>query len=352
MNPQSIIKKYADSGKIPGVSIGLIKNSNTEFFNYGVIEKDIVLAPTKDTVYEIASISKIFTSTLLAILQKEKLLAKDDFVVKYIPELANIPKFEKITLYHLATHTSGLPNLPQKLIILNILALLKPSNAYRELSQFSKSDLINYFSKSRLKTQPGIEWNYSNGTVGLLGHIFEKITNSSYDELVKNKICNILGMKDTGIHLLESHKDRMASGHSYFGGKIRHWVAPALEGAAGLYSTTNDMMKFLDVNLDSINTAISSELKYCHSTRFVPKLSYFMKHMMLPYVGVEFDEMALGWWISKRDNREILFHDGGTSGFSSFIGFEPAKQKGIVVLANKMSRQVHKLGMELLKNGN
>lgn len=349
MKIKEIIRNHVTSRKSPGISVGLIKNSNIEFFNYGVMERDSDLVPNENTVYEIASVSKTFTSILLAILQKERLLGKDDSISKYVPELAKIPGLEKITLYHLATHTSGLPNLPTKLIIFNLLALLRPSSAYHELSRFTKSDLIRFFSKSKLKTEPGTEWHYSNGTVGLLGHIFERVTNSSYEDLVKSKICGALGMKDTGINLLESHKNQLASGHSYFGKKIHHWVAPAIEGAAGLYSTTSDLIKFLGANLGLIDTSISPELQYCHSTRFVPKLSYFMKNMMMPYLGVEFDEMALGWWVLKRNNREILFHDGGTAGFSSFIGIEPAKNSGVVILANKLSRLTHKLGMKLLK---
>jgi len=140
-----IIKKHIKKAKIPGVSVGLIKNSNIEFFNYGVMERDSDLALDENTVYEIASVSKTFTSILLAILQKERLLDKDDSISKYVPELAKVPGLEKITLYHLATHTSGLPNLPTKLIIFNLLALLRPSNAYHELSQFTKSDLIRFF---------------------------------------------------------------------------------------------------------------------------------------------------------------------------------------------------------------
>ena len=350
MKIEEIIKNHVTAGKSPGISVGLINENGIQTFNYGELEKKSGVCPNENTVYEIASVSKTFTSILLAILQKEKLLDKDDSVAKYVPELAKIPEFEKITLYHLATHTSGLPNLPTKLIIFNLLALLRPSSAYQALSQFTKSDLIRFFSKSKLKTEPGTEWHYSNGTVGLLGHIFELVTNSSYEDLVKSKICGVLGMTNTGINLLESHKNQMASGYSYFGKKINHWVAPAIEGAAGLYSTTSDLIKFLETNLGFIDTSISSELKYCHSTRFVPKLSYFMKNMMMPYLGVEFDEMALGWWVSKRNNREILFHDGGTAGFSSFIGIEPAKKKGVIILANKLSRQVHKLGMGLLKN--
>lgn len=349
METEDIIKKHVKKSKIPGISVGLISKTGTKVFNYGEIEKNSKVLPTEDTVFEIASISKTFTSILLAVLQKEGLLSKDDPITKFVPEFSNNPKFEKITLYHLATHTSGFPNLPTKLIIFNLLALLRPSNAYHELSQFTKSDLIRFFSKSKLKTEPGTEWHYSNGTVGLLGHIFERVTNSSYEDLVKSKICGALGMKDTGINLLESHKNQMASGHSYFGKKINHWVAPAIEGAAGLYSTTSDLIKFLGTNLGLIDTSISPELQYCHSTRFVPKLSYFMKNMMIPYLGVEFDEMALGWWVSKRNNREILFHDGGTAGFSSFIGIEPAKNNGVVILANKLSRLTHKLGMDLLK---
>ena len=122
LNTQNIVKKYAQSGKIPGISVGLIRESDTEFFNYGEIENHSNITPDENTIFEIASISKTFTSILLAILQKEKLLDKDDSVTKYVPELAKIPDFKKITLYHLATHTSGLPNLPTKLIIFNLFA--------------------------------------------------------------------------------------------------------------------------------------------------------------------------------------------------------------------------------------
>jgi len=351
MEKNEIIKKQITSGKLPGISVGLVDKNGTRFFNYGEIEKNSGITPTEDTVFEIASISKTFTSILLAVLQKEGLLNKDDPITKFVPEFSNNPKFEKITLYHLATHTSGFPNLPTKIIAANLFGLLHLSKqTYGALSNFTKEDLIRYFSKAKLQSIPGKKWSYSNGAVGLLGHIFERITNSSYEELVKSRICNVFDMKDTGIDLIKTHNDRMATGHHYFGSKTPHWIAPAIEGAASLRSTAKDMTKFLSANLGLSKTSLSSELEYCQSTRFVPNLSYFMDHVVFPWIGIKFDQMALGWWVTKLENKEILFHDGGTAGFSSFIGISPKDKTGVVILANKMSRLVHKLGMNLLKN--
>ena len=124
MEAEDIIKKHVKKSKIPGISVGLISKTGTKVFNYGEIEKNSKVLPTEDTVFEIASISKTFTSLLLAVLQKEGLLSKDDPITKFVPEFSNNPKFEKITLYHLATHTSGFPNLPTKIIAANLFGLL------------------------------------------------------------------------------------------------------------------------------------------------------------------------------------------------------------------------------------
>ena len=353
MKTKEIIQKYQHLAKIPGISVSLINEDNSmEFLNYGHVEKDSGVKPTENTIFEIASVSKTFTSSLLSILQRENMLKLDDPITKFIPEFG--PEFDKITLYHLATHTSGFPNLPTRVIVSNMMGLMSMSaKTYGSLSRFSKDDLIGFLTRSKPKTIPGKMWNYSNCAVGLLGHIFEKVTHSKYNRLVQNKICRILDMKDTGTDLFESHKDTIATGHSYFGKKTDHWIAPSIEGAAGLCSTAADLTKFLKANLNLTETAISSDLRYCQITRrFKPNMSYLMKNIMMPYVGVKFDEMALGWWVYKRKDDEILFHDGGTSGFSSFIGINPMTKTGVVVLANKTSRLVHKLGMELiLENG-
>ena len=348
MNESTLIRKYAQDAKIPGISVGLITESNTSFFHHGEIKAQSGIVPDENTIYEIASISKTFTSILLAILQKEGLIDINNPVSEYISEFSK-PPLDKITLYHLATHTSGLPNIPSKFILANLMAPLKSKNIYGDLSSFTYDDLIRFFVKS--KPKPGVSWNYSNGGMGLLGYIFEKITVTSYGNLVKEKICNLLDMKDTGITLTDSQKERLAAGHSYFGKQSEHWIAPALEGAVGLCSTVHDLAKFLKGNMGLINGEILSQMQYCQNTRFVPKMPTVMKNILFPYVGVSFDEMALGWMIVKQDDsREILFYDGGTGAFSSFIGFNPAKKRGVVVLSNKLSKSTHKIGMELLKN--
>jgi len=355
---EDIIHKHVTSGKSPGIAVGLIDENGTRTFNYGKIEKNSDIAPTSDTVFEIGSVTKLFTSILLAKLQREGLLSINDPITKFLPELQTNPEFNKrqINLIHLATHTSGLPDMSSRILTpIMFDTYLLPTEQTRShniLSRFNKSELFQYVLKIKLKGVPGNRWSYSSIGVVLLANVLERVTSTSYEELVKNHICEPLNMKDTGIDLLETHKNRLAVGYSYLGKRRKPSIAPAIESAAGLRSTVSDMLKFLSANLGLSESSLDPELKYCQLTRTNVNISYLMRLILTSWVNVKLDEMALGWWVTKLEKEEILHHAGGTLGFVSFVGMNAKDKSGVVILSNQISRLLPKLGLDLLKEMN
>ncbi len=291
---------------------------------------------------------------MLADLQKEGLLNINDPITKFLPEFAGNPKLEKITLFHHATHTSGLPNHPLRITMLSLASILFPNRGppHGAWYNFSKSDLFSYISKTKL-SKLGEKWSYSNSGYGLLGQIFERLTNSSYEELINSRICKPLGMKDTGINLFESHKSSLAVGHSKHGKKIDPSISPSLESAAGLRSTMNDMIKFLNASLNLNQSSINPTLKYCQSTRIGANLSLVHRILLRSWLHLGIDEMALGWFVMRLENNtEVLYHSGGTPGFTSFIGMIPKDNVGVVLLCNQLFPTLPKLGIDVLRMDN
>jgi len=126
---------------------------------------------------------------------------------------------------------------------------------------------------SKLKKNPGTKFRYSNTGVGLVGQILKRITNSTYEELVKNRICDVLNMQDTQINILETHKDRLATGYLASGKKANYLNTPAIKSAGSICSTVSDMLKFLQANLGLGQSKLSPVLEYCQSTKINPNMS-------------------------------------------------------------------------------
>ena len=352
---EEIIQKHVTSGKSTGISVGLVDKNGTRTFNYGEIEKNSSITPTKDTIFEIGSITKPFTTILLARLQDEGLLSLDDPIAKFLPELENKSDIvrKKITLRHVVTHTADLPTalpLPKILSYLFFLSI-KKSHVYNPYSNYSKEELYDYLSKRKIKKRAGTTWSYSNCGYAILGHVCEKVTNSSYEELVKSRICKPLGMEDTGINLFDTHKNKMATGYRTSGKKSNVWSSPSMEGMISLRSSVHDLLKFTSANLGLSKSNLSPVLENCLSTRVNPKLTTFMKYYPKFVYGLPVTKFRLGWFVFGSGNSEFVGHDGGTEGFSSFFIMNLENKSGVVILTNRLNpRPVHRLGIELLKN--
>jgi len=350
---EEIIKKHVKKSKIPGISIGLINKKSTQVFNYGEIKKGSSIKPTADTLYEIGSMTKTFTAILAVQLQNEGLLSLDEPIIKYLPEFAS-SDFDKnkITLRHLITHTSGLVEIPKRDYPKNIIKLIfrtSKGKLFPPRYRLETSDFLKEVSQLKLQDNPGTKFRYSNTGVGLVGKILERITNLSYEDLLKSKILNPLNMDNTTITLSENHKEKLATGYLYTKKESDPIHIPAIASAGNMYSTVTDLLKFLKINLDLEESSLSSTLEYCKSTRIDPMFSFFQKFIVKLVTGVQSTEIGLGWIISDLKNIQVIQHSGGTEGFSTTMMMNLNDNTGVVVLTNAALKDNMKLSVQLLE---
>jgi D-alanyl-D-alanine-carboxypeptidase/D-alanyl-D-alanine-endopeptidase len=264
-----------------------------------------------DTIFEIGSISKVFTSLILADMANRKEVALDDPAAKYLPENVKMPERNgrSITLLDLSTHTSGLPRLPSNL------KFKDPRNPYAD---YSVDDLYQFLSSYELPRDPASEFEYSNLGGGLLGHLLANRAGTDYESLIGTRITQPLGMPDTSITLSSSMKQRMATGHTAMLAPTANWDLPTLAGAGALRSSVHDMLTFLEAFLDYKESPLAPA----------------MKAMLEVRRPTGHAEIGLGWLIYSPEGREIANHDGGTGGFRSWVGYDPKERIGVVVLSN------------------
>lgn len=311
-----------------GIVVGVIDPEGRRIVAYGHLDKGDPRPLNGDTVFEIGSVTKVFTSLLLADMVERGEVALDDPVAKYLPSNVKMPerKGRSITLVDLATHTSGLPRLP---------ANLKPADPSNPYADYSVEQLYQFLSSYRLTRDIGSQYEYSNLGGGLLGYVLALRAGMSYEALVRSRICGPLGMKDTGITLTPEMKDRLAVGHDQALDPVANWDLPTLAGAGALRSTANDMLTFVAANLGDVKS------------RLAPAMAA-MLDVRRP-TGQPGLEVALGWHIYATNGKEIVWHNGGTGGYRSFIGFDPKARIGVVALSNTFTPTgVDDIGRHLL----
>ena len=308
------VKDYILNGQNCGLSIGIIQNGETVFYNYGETKKGTAELPTQKTIYEIGSITKTFCGNLLAIAVTEKKISLDDDIRKYLPkgfknlELNNQP----ILIKHLANHTSGLPGIPTDIDSQKDYDILNPYKNY------TKQMVYNYLNTIILAGEPGKVNNYSNLGIALLGLILEDVYKKTFEELVVEKIGVPNKMSDTKINLSDSQLTNFADGHNEQGDYTNHWDFASLYAAGAIRSCASDMVNFINYNLLEADEAT----KLAHVTTFNNGST-----------------IALAWHkMRRKTNKELIWHNGATGGFTSFCGFIKEKKSGFVVLSNSSSR--------------
>ncbi len=321
---QQSIRDRVDHDYNVGIVVGVVNPHGTHYYAYGRTRIGAEGTPDENTVFEIGSITKVFTSLLLADMVERGEVAFDDPIEDYLPSSVEVPtrNGRSIGLEDLATQISGLPRMP------NNFAPADPRNPYAD---YSVEQLYQFLSNHTLRRDIGAEYEYSNYAVGLLGHILELRAGMSYDELVKQRIASELGMPDTRIALTPTMQDRLAQGHA---GTlpVPNWDIPTLAGAGALRSTARDMLTFLAANMDSGASSLYSAMPVTHEPRHE--------------AGSPSMHIGLGWHI-RSGGREIVWHNGGTGGYRTFAGFVKGTQTGVVVLSNT-STSADDIGFHLL----
>jgi D-alanyl-D-alanine-carboxypeptidase/D-alanyl-D-alanine-endopeptidase len=319
-----LVSRVDQQKQAVGIVVGVVDPDGRRVVAYGNLAKGDRRPLDGDTVFEIGSISKVFTSLLLADMVQREEVALDDPAAKYLPEDVKMPERsgKSITLLDLSTHTSGLPRLPGN---------LKPKDPHNPYAEYSVDDLHRFLSGYTLPRDPGSEFEYSNLGGGLLGHLLANRAGTDYENLIRSRITQPLNMRDTRITLSTSMKERMATGHNGMLAPVVNWDLPTLAGAGALRSSANDMLTFLEALLGYKESPLASAMKTMFDVR-------------CPVAKI-----GLGWFISSAHDRDIAGHDGGTGGFRSWLGYDPAERIGAVVLSNAATTiGVFDIGMHLL----
>ncbi|MBV8544022.1 MAG: serine hydrolase [Acidobacteria bacterium] len=310
-----------------GIVVGVIDPTGRRVVAYGKTAKDGKPVDA-NTVFEIGSVTKVFTSLLLADMVNRGEVALTDPVSKFLPPNVKMPERggKKITLVDLATHTSGLPRLPSN---------FNPKDPANPYADYTVTQLYEFLATVQLTRDIGSKYEYSNLGGGLLGHALARRAGTDYETLVRTRILQPLAMKSTAITLSKAMKDRLAIGHDAALQPVSNWDLPTLAGAGALRSTANDLLTFVGANLGLQTSPLASSMASMLATRrptSVPGL-----------------DIALGWHISTRNEHEIIWHNGGTGGYRTWIGFDPKSRTGIVVLSNTSTAAgVDDIGAHLL----
>lgn len=306
------VRQFIRSDKPVGLVVGVLKNGKTIFYGYGETQKGKGQLPDGQTIFGIASLTKTFTATLLALAVNEGKLKLDDPVNKYLPD--SVPPLEyqgvPITLQTLANHTSGLPFMPSNFHDPYDAKSLT-GGSYRS---YSDSDLFSFYVHFTPKRKPGGRFVYSNLGMATLGVILTRIYQKDYESLVREKICDPLGMNNTRQSFPSGNEQRIATGYIPDGRPATAWDWNALVAAGGLWSDAADLLTYANANMGKAPAELG-------------------KAMMLTHQATG-NNIGLGWQIFKRGDNEWIMHDGNTFGFSSFMVIDTRKKIAIVIQAN------------------
>ena len=319
----SSIEKRVQSGVNPAIVIGIIDKDGTKYYSFGKTKLDGKKV-NEHTIFELGSISKVFTGILLADMVVEGKLNTNDPIQQYLPAGVKVPEYEgkQITLGHLSDHTSSLPRMPDN---------FAPADFHNPYADYTVQQMYDFLSSYSLTRPIGSQYEYSNFAVGLLGHILALQASTTYEDLMVSKIADPLSMNDTRVRFTKRMKKNLAAGHQN-GIEVANWDIPTLAGAGGIRSSVHDMVLFLSANLGLVK----------HPLYEAMLLSHMPRHDKLPEGRV-----GLGWHIVKGTEGDMYLHNGATGGYITFAGFVKETGRGVVVLSNS-TESVEDIGMHLL----
>jgi serine-type D-Ala-D-Ala carboxypeptidase/endopeptidase len=289
------------------------------------------------SIFEIGSITKTFTATLLADMALEGLVALDDPVDRHLPAGVRVPpRGREITLEDLASHRSGLPALPHGLLPRALTVDRRDPYA-----RWDAARLTAAVPRTRPRREPGRRFRYSNYGFGLLGYALSLRAGTTYEALVRDRICAPLGLSDTWIEPPAAVRHRVAEGHGRRGQPVLHWHLAALAGAGGLRSTAADLLAFMRLHEPGAGHPLAAAAAETRGPRMrLRRIDLCLGWMSIPPGGPLLSPRRL--------RRRVFLHEGGTGGFRSFAAFVPEARVGAVVLVNQ-ARAAGSLGLRMLR---
>lgn len=319
--------------KTPGFIVGLLIGDSTYVFPYGHAARntDQVLSP--ENIFELGGITKVFTANVIEILVSNNQLNYEDLLNDFLPEEFQNQNAKELNILQLVTHTSGLPRMPAEFGIKEI----EDNNPYK---YYSKNDLLQFYANFFWINDGS--YLYSNVNYALLEIVIEKVTGSTYEEVVQDLILSPLEMDNSFYNFDgQNNYSKITKGYSITQKAVQPWMYKSFSASEGLKSNMNDLVKFVRKNLTA------SELKDDYS--MAPLLT---KNVVTPLNEKIYS--GKGWHtVVQRNTPDIHIHSGTTAGHRSFIGFVKSSQTAVIVLSNSEYTQ-NGLGFHLLRliNGN
>jgi serine-type D-Ala-D-Ala carboxypeptidase/endopeptidase len=328
---QQILQQRINGKKAIGLVVGRLQGTNRSIVAAGNMAVGSSRPVDGETLFELGSITKVFTGILLGDMANRGEVRPDDPATKYLPPTAKMPSRNGhvITLAHLASHRSGLPGMPEN---------LTPADSF---ANYSMEQGFEFLSRYELPRDPGSAYEYSNFGLGLLGDLLARRARTNYEQLVLDRICRPLGMDDTRIKLSPEMQGRFASGHDDELNPVKHLEFLGFAGAGGLRSTANDFLKFLAVALHPQHDRLSKAILRSQAAR---------TNTVGPGGAGPGGEVAWCWYFNTLSD-EIIFHRGMTAGFHGYMGVNRKRDRAVVVFSN-CSRSIDDIGLHLLEPRN
>ncbi|WP_084536590.1 serine hydrolase [Azospirillum halopraeferens] len=321
-------RRLAEAGH-GGLVVGVVRDGRSLVVGLGSTGGAGGAPPDGRTVYQIASLTKPFTGTILAELIRTGRVHPADPLRRHLHSVARVPEFDgrPIRLVDLATHTAGLPNVPETPTF-SWSRLEDPRNPYKPLTP---AEVDRWLAGYELATAPGTRFSYSNVGMAVLGEALEQAAGASYGQLLRRVVTERFGLTDTTAELNADQRARKAVGHA--GGlPVPDWEAPAMLPSFGLYSTADDLVRWLRVNLgdcpggctaDAVQTLALAQSVQVEGTALSDP------------GALGGGAMALGWFVARAgDGTPILWHSGSTGGFNTYMALSRAHRWGVVALTN------------------
>jgi beta-lactamase class C len=322
------IQPIVPKGGGGGVAVAVRMNGNTQFFNYGMADNAQNRPVTADSIFNLGSVGKVLATTLLAQAVKQGELSLDDPVAKYVTELQRGGDIRRITLGQLASHTSGLPRVPQQY-----------ETWHR--GRYTWPDFVRFLNswKADSKHEPGQQYLYSNAAMVLLRVALERRFNTRFATLMHQRLTGPLGMTSTALPLPRDLLGRAVQGYGSSGRPIGR---PGMEGGTfqwpgcgQIYSSSRDMATFLAADLGELpdHRPIENAMALAQQPVFTvgPRL-----------------KLGLAWQNVSAGNFIIIDKNGGLPNTSTYIGFAPQRKLGVVILANRGNQHAIGIGRQIL----
>jgi len=322
----TVLQSAIGNGQLQAVSVGLIQSGGTVSLHAGTLSPDDARAPDDDTLYEIGSLTKVFTSLLLAEAVVRGEVTLDTPIATLLPEDVALPgdAGNRITLRMLATHTSGLPRIPETL----------PTDDYTNPYQaYGDADLWQTLRTVKLDFETGSKASYSNLGAGLLGTLLARKAGTDFEQLLARRITGPLNMHDTTVTISEAQRDHFARGFTSTGTPAEHWDFQALAGAGAIRSTLPDLLRFAEAVLKPEGTSLEKAIDLAWQVQDGPSLS----------AGGQ----ALGWLIA--GDKETRWHNGTTGGFHAVMFVNRRFGIATVLLANRSTPVGSQIAEELTR---